>query len=75
MEVANQKFASMSELSLKELTLDGKIRIYALPKLEAALKFNIDQSETLLRFCPFSDFFGINKAQFRTHGFSLTKCR
>ena len=47
METANRKFAEMSQKavmspnSLKEFIMDGRVRIYALPKLDTAMTFSL----------------------------------
>ena len=41
METANRKFAEMSPNSLKEFIMDGRVRIYALPKLDTAMSFSL----------------------------------
>ena len=63
----------MDAKQLKEFTRHGTIQILAIPSLESALTMGHKKRINLLRFCPFSKFFGLNEARFNVNSMNKTR--
>jgi len=62
--LAIRKGALLSEDERRELIVNGRLEITMIPSVKQVQKMNYQKLVEVLRTCPYSDFFGRQKAAF-----------